>query len=306
MPTQILPNKKEPETQKQRPSHFFYHLDKIEQEIAGSIAGFGEKTKLRDACEYALTNGGKRFRPLIVILVAEALGHGLNVFDAALSVEFFHTASLIADDLPCMDNDDERREKPSLHKVYGETIALLSSYALITAAFEKIHGNTLLMRESGMPYSALSNRACVVALESATHCAGILGATGGQFLDLFPPNNSLEAVKQVIYQKTVTLFEVAFVFGWVFGAGDISKLDAVKKLAYHLGMAFQIADDIGDIQQDEKNEREMSMARLVGKERALGIFEEEMRQFQHLLVSLRLNTPSFEKMAEMLKKMAQA
>src|SRR5579863_9558332 len=128
-------------------SHFFFHRDKIEQEIAKSIICFGEKTKLRDACEYALTNGGKRFRPLIVLFVGEALGCGLNVYEAALSVEFFHTASLIADDLPCMDNDDERRDKPSLHKVYGETIALLASYALITAAFEKIHSNAIVMRE---------------------------------------------------------------------------------------------------------------------------------------------------------------
>src|SRR5271156_199263 len=79
-------------------SHFFFLRDKIEQEIAKSIIAFGEKTKLRDACEYALTNGGKRFRPLIVLLIGEGLGNGLNVFDAALSVEYFHTASLIADD----------------------------------------------------------------------------------------------------------------------------------------------------------------------------------------------------------------
>lgn len=304
MSSQLM-TKKLAEKPKAGTSHFFLHLDRIEQEIAKSIGGFGEKTKLRDACEYALTTGGKRFRPLIVVLVAEALGHGMNVYDAALSVEFFHTASLIADDLPCMDNDDERRDKPSLHKVYGETIALLSSYVLITAAFEKIHSNAIAMRAAGMPYAALSDRACVVALQSATHCAGILGATGGQFLDLFPPNNSLETVRQVIYKKTVTLFEVAFVFGWVFGAGDLAKLDQVKKAAYHLGMAFQTADDIGDIAQDEKNQREMSLARLVGKERALGIFEEEMKLFQQHLQELRLNTPSFEKMCDMLKKLAQ-
>ena len=125
------------ELSKSGSSHFFFYRDKIEQEIAKSIVAFGEKTKLRDACEYALTNGGKRFRPLIVLLIAEALGHGMNVYPSALSVEFFHTASLIADDLPCMDNDDERREKPSLHKVYGESIALLASYALITQHLKK-------------------------------------------------------------------------------------------------------------------------------------------------------------------------
>src|SRR4051812_27366528 len=108
-------------------SQFFSHRDTIEQEIAKSIMGLGEKSKLRDACEYALKSGGKRFRPLLVILVAEALGSETNVCDAALSIEFFHTASLIVDDLPCMDNEEERRSKPSLHKVYGESIAILAS-----------------------------------------------------------------------------------------------------------------------------------------------------------------------------------
>ena len=149
---QVPSNNRGSDLGKMGSSHFFFHRDRIEQEIARSILCFGEKTKLRDACEYALTNGGKRFRPLIVILIAEALGNGLNVFEAALSVEFFHTASLVADDLPCMDNDDERRDKPSLHKVYGEAIALLASYALITAAFEKIYSNVSVMRESPPPF----------------------------------------------------------------------------------------------------------------------------------------------------------
>ena len=290
------------ELSKSSSSNFFFHRDRIEQEIAKSIIAFGEKTKLRDACEYALTNGGKRFRPMIVLFIAEALGHGLNVYPAALSVEFFHTASLIADDLPCMDNDDERREKPCLHKVYGESIALLASYALITAAFEKIQVNAAIMREAQPPFSQFSDKACVIALESASYCAGISGATGGQFFDLFPPNQHLETVKQVIYKKTVTLFEVSFVLGWVFGGGDITKLDRVKKAAYHFGMAFQTADDLGDLLQDEKKEKEISIARLIGKERATFYFHEEMRNLQKTLEELSLLTPSFEKMCQMLIK----
>jgi len=285
-------------------SHFFFHRDKIEQEIAKSILFLGEKTKLRDACEYALKSGGKRFRPLLVLLVADGLGHGLNVYESALSVEFFHTASLIADDLPCMDNEEERRNKPVLHKVYGESIALLSSYALICAAFEKIHRNAMILKDSGLPFSSLADRACVIALEHATRSAGILGATGGQFLDLFPPSLNLDTVRQIIYKKTVTLFEVSFVFGWVFGGGDFTELERLKKAAYHFGMAFQIADDIGDLAQDEKNQREINFAKHIGKERALSIFEEEMRQFQKYLKELKIDTPSFKKMCDMLFKLA--
>lgn len=278
-------------------SHLFYYRDSIEREIARSISSFGERTKLRDACEYALTNGGKRLRPLIVLMVAEAIGRGFNVYPAALSVEFFHTASLIADDLPCMDNDEERREKPSLHKIYGETIALLASYALITAGFEKIHHNAAMMRDTGHP----SDKICVYALECATHCAGILGATGGQFLDLFPPNHTLETLKQTIYKKTVTLFEVSFVFGWLFGGGAIDKLPQIKSLAYHLGMAFQIADDTKDWLQDGIKPNDANIAKFIGKQRAQMLFEEEMQQFEKSLKELDLTTPSFEKLIQLLR-----
>lgn len=281
-------------------SHFFSYRDKVEKEIAKSISSLGEKNKLRDACEYALTNGGKRFRPLIVLMISEALGKGLPIMDAALSVEFFHTASLIADDLPCMDNDDERRDKPSLHKVYGETVALLASYALITSAFERIHLCASAMRKSGAYSPEFCDHVCRLALESATHSSGIHGATAGQFLDLYPPILNLETVKQVIYKKTVTLFEVSFMFGWLFGGGDLNLLDKVQKTAYHFGMAFQIADDLDDMTQDEKKQRDISMARLLGRDRAFSVFEGEMLSFENLLKELSLYTPSFQKLSDML------
>ncbi|NGX45945.1 MAG: Farnesyl diphosphate synthase [Chlamydiae bacterium] len=287
-------------------SSFFLLRDRIEREIAKSLAAFGSKTKLRDACEYALLGGGKRLRPIIVMMIAESLGHSLDVSLAALSVEFFHTASLIADDLPCMDNDDERRDKPALHKVYGESIALLASYTLMTAAFEKIHENTQLMRTAPPPFNSFADEAGRIALSTATRCGGILGATGGQFLDLFPPNQSLEMVREVIYKKTVTLFEVSFVLGWVFGGGAFDRVDDVKQAAYHMGMAFQIVDDLGDLVQDDKGQNEINIARVIGKERALNLFHHEMEQFRGGIKTLGLSTPSFEKMADLLVRQAAA
>ena len=90
----------------------------FEKRLKGIVESFGDKNSLRDACEYALSCGGKRLRPLIVMMTADALSHQLDVFSAALGVEFFHTASLIADDLPCMDNDDFRRGHPPFHKLF--------------------------------------------------------------------------------------------------------------------------------------------------------------------------------------------
>ncbi|MBM3197868.1 MAG: polyprenyl synthetase family protein [Chlamydiae bacterium] len=272
----------------------------IDKEILTYIPHLGKKTKLRDACEYALTNGGKRFRPLIVLLTAEALGDKTCPYHAALSVEFFHTASLIADDLPCMDNDDQRRDKPSLHKVFGESVALLASYALITSAFELIHKGIPAFASSFQDKDA--NAICSLALESAAACSGILGATGGQFLDLFPQAFTLEVVKEVIYKKTVTLFEVSFLFGWLFGGGDIHKVDLVKKTAYHLGMAFQIADDLGDLQQDAGKERKINIALALGKERAFSLFTEEMKALRESLEELRIYSEPFQDMCGLLEK----
>ncbi|MCI0382178.1 MAG: polyprenyl synthetase family protein [Chlamydiae bacterium] len=283
-------------------SHFFYLRDRIEQEIAASIVSFGEKTKLRDACEYALLGEGKRLRPIIVMMVGEALDYELNVLSSALSVEFFHTASLIADDLPCMDNDDERRNKPSLHKAFGEAVALLASYALICAAFQKIHQNYEEMKKTAHFRSSNSDLACSIALECATRCAGILGATGGQYLDLFPPIINIDTIREIIYKKTITLFEVSFVFGWIFGGGEIEKIEFVKKISHHLGLAFQISDDLQDLKKDSNQQKEINIARFLGKAKASLIFQNEMALFKEGLSKLEILTPSFEKMCDILSR----
>src|SRR3989344_7419672 len=114
---------------------------RVEEDLRHSIEKLGEKNGLRDACEYALTNGGKRLRPIFVLMIADAIGEGLDAMPAALGVEFFHTASLIADDLPCMDDDDTRRSRPSLHKAFGESVAILASYTLIAAGYGAIYEN---------------------------------------------------------------------------------------------------------------------------------------------------------------------
>lgn len=281
-------------------SRLYYYKDKTEKMLARSLVSFGEKSALRDACEYALTSGGKRLRPLVVYLVAEGLGHGLDVSHAAVSAEYFHTASLIADDLPCMDNDDERRDHPSVHKAFGETVALLASYALITAGFEWIAKNGRVMEGAGEPFAANAEKAVVLALEEASQSAGISGATGGQFQDLFPKDKHVHSIKDTLYKKTVTLFETAFVFGWVFGGGDLDKVAQVKRCGTHFGLAFQVADDLLDLKQDQEKSREMNLALAIGPERARVVFEEEMAAFRKTLQNLELTTPSFDKLCELV------
>ncbi len=264
----------------------------IDEELSRFIGQMGEKNKLRDACEYALLNGGKRLRPILVLIIADALGCRFDTMPVALSVEFFHTASLIADDLPCMDDDSMRRNRPSLHKVFGESIAILASYALIAEGYGGIYRNSRKNRSADV----------ILCLEAATRCAGINGATNGQFLDLFPPDSSLDTVKKIIFQKTVTLFEISFVFGWVFGGGDPESLPKVRKCAYHLGMAFQVADDLIDDLQDLAQKSPINIAAAHGREGAMRLFEEEKVSFVGDLKKLGLWTKSFQEVVEFLSR----
>lgn len=277
----------------------------IEEELARFIEKMGEKNALRDACGYALTNGGKRLRPLFVLMIADALGNGLDAMPAALSVEFFHTASLIADDLPCMDDDDMRRSRPSLHKAFGESVAILASYTLIAEGYGGIYENGKRMKRDPR-FAKEADRVSVLCLEAATRCAGIQGATNGQFLDLYPPDAKLETIRKIIFQKTVTLFEIAFVFGWLFGGGSPDALEQVRKSAYHLGMAFQIGDDLQDYLQDASQESAINIAAVCGSAKARGYFEEELEAFAESLQGLGLWTPPFQGAVEWLKGLVPA
>lgn len=268
-----------------------HYRSRIEKGLRDFIEQMGEKNGLRDACEYSLLNGGKRLRPILVLMIADALKKGFDALPAALSVEFFHTASLIADDLPCMDDDDVRRNRPSVHKAFGESVAILASYALIAEGYGGIYRNAQQNPDAD----------AIVCLEAATRCAGINGATNGQFLDLFPPDTQLETVKKIIFQKTVTLFEISFVFGWIFGGGETERLAEVRKCAHHLGMAFQIADDLIDDRQDAFQESPINIVSACGSGMALKLFEEEQENFAMGLQKLGLWTKSFQEVVAWLK-----
>lgn len=268
----------------------------VEECLAQNMDHFGSKgTELREACEYALLNGGKRFRPALVFMIADALNQGGDVSAAALAIEYFHTASLIADDLPCMDDDAERRNKPSLHKVYGEATALLASYALIAAGYG-------LIATAAKSLSASHCANGLEALSNAAYNTGAFGATGGQFLDINPPDLSLKTLREILHKKTVSLFEISFVFGWIFGGGNILCLEEIKKCASHYGMAFQIADDIGDVEQDTINGRKINMAGVFGLEQAEKMLQEELAGYRSSLKNLGIVCAPLLGLAEALEQ----
>lgn len=251
---------------------------RFDQVLTRYTESLPELKRLKDACCYALQGGGKRFRPALVYMVAEALGKAPLPDAPALAIECFHTASLIADDLPCMDDDAERRGRPSLHIAYDEATALLSSYALISCGYE-------LLSQGDPAVSTL-------AIQNAAQNTGIQGASGGQILDLYPETMDEAAYREVARLKTVSLFEASFVFGWLFGGGAIDRLPLVKQAAAHFGYAFQMADDLGDVEQDRLSGCLTNIALIVGEGLAKKLVEKEIKGYQTALSQLGINSPA--------------
>jgi len=245
---------------------------------------------------YALSSNGKRLRPILTKIMAKSVGKEYKVGKSALAIELFHTASLIADDLPCMENDDERRGKPSLHRKFKESTALLASYALLTEAFSQIEqsGREYFEQGYGTKEDA-QNRVCT-ALKETARLSGPLGAALGQYFDIEQANTeNLEAFEELYYLKTGTLFQGAFTLGYVFGGGDLNKLYLVEKLARHLGLAFQIRDDLEDI-----NEPCMSFSKKFGVEVSVERCKKEIEGFFSSLNELKLDASLFEEMITFL------
>lgn len=194
--------------------------------------------ELFEAMRYSLLAGGKRLRPVFVFDFCRMCGgNWQEAAPFAAAVEMIHTYSLIHDDLPCMDNDDYRRGRLTNHKVYGEATAVLAGDALLTAAFSclaKAH------------YSAEMR---IRAVEVLSDCAGELGMVGGQMLDMHSETRQCteQEVLDIQSRKTGALIRAACVLGVLAGGGNAKQLDAAKHFADHLGLAFQIRDDMLDV-----------------------------------------------------------
>lgn len=269
------------------------HKSGIEADLIAYVDNLSSPKPLIDAIQYALFGKAKRLRPAFVRLITEALGNPGAADEASLAVEFFHTASLIADDMPCMDNDTMRRGRPTVHVAYGEATALLASYAFISAGYEQIARNGMKFGEKGFEIA-------LIALENVAHNTGVLGATGGQWLDLFVPHPNPEELKEILYKKTVSLFEIAFVLGWLFGQGDLKKLPEVKSCAAHFGVAFQIADDLHDALQDNAHVYGANYALTLGQETAKRECLKEIEAFSKELSRLEVPLTPLKRIAEEL------
>jgi geranylgeranyl pyrophosphate synthase len=260
------------------------YLSELRMLVTGALDAAplaGAPPLLRSAMVYALTGGGKRLRPCLTLAVADALAptHGLDsatarhlALPAACAVEFVHTYSLVHDDLPAMDDDALRRGRATTHVVYGDGLAILVGDALLTDAFGLIAAPPSALLPAGAPAPPESARLRQVAVLAAA--AGAAGMVGGQAIDLAAagrvtaqaaPRLDQAALEDMHARKTGALMRAAAVLGALATGADAAATAAIDTYARELGLAFQIIDDVLDVEASSE-----TLGKTAGKDAAAG------------------------------------
>jgi farnesyl diphosphate synthase len=234
------------------------HLERVEQSLSQGICA-DSPAQLGEAMRYAVLDGGKRLRPLLVLATAEAVGdapQGAAALNAACAIELIHAYSLVHDDMPCMDNDVLRRGKPTVHVQFGEAQALLAGDALQTLAFE-----FLTPQDATVP--AAVQAACVGLLARAS---GYQGMAGGQAIDLASVGQRLteDQLRQMHRLKTGALLLCSVQMGAACVPGVPTPVQAaLQRFGEALGLAFQVVDDVLDVTADSA-----TLGKTAGKDEA--------------------------------------
>ncbi|MCM3091528.1 polyprenyl synthetase family protein [Cytobacillus sp. AMY 15.2] len=202
--------------------------------------------EIKESMLYSLEAGGKRIRPMLLFATLAAFGEDtLKGLWSAAAIEMIHTYSLIHDDLPSMDNDDLRRGKPTNHKVYGEAFAILAGDALLTYSFQTI-------AETPDEFASAEMKLSLIRVLS--RAAGAEGMVGGQAADIKGEGKQLaiEDLEYIHVHKTGKLLECSVVSGAILANANEETIQALSHFAFHLGLAFQIRDDILDLEGTEE------------------------------------------------------
>lgn len=256
------------------------------------------------AMQYACEAGGKRIRPVLVLTWADMCGTKLNsVMPFACAIEMIHSYSLIHDDMPCMDNSPLRRGKPSVHKEFGEDIALLAGDGLLTRAFE------IMLNPNN---STLSSDRKMEAAYALADAAGINGMVGGQNLDLVSEGKQLDLDKVLMLQsaKTASLIKAACMMGAICSGANKEIIGSAAAFGEYLGIAFQVIDDILDVtstseqlgkptNSDEENHKN-TMVSLLGVEKAKELASQYTENALKVLQNLPYNTEDLSNLTRAL------
>ena len=215
----------------------------VEELLPTQIEALQMPSLLKESMLYSLTAGGKRIRPILLLATLEAFGKDKSLgYEAACAVEMIHTYSLIHDDLPSMDDDDLRRGKPTNHKVFGEAAAILAGDALLTYSFQIV------------TKANLSPETKLLVIEELARAAGAEGMVGGQMADIEGEEKklSLKELEYIHEHKTGKLLSFGIIAGAIIAGASEDQLSHLKNFSHHLGLAFQIQDDILDIEGNEQ------------------------------------------------------
>ncbi|CAF1949600.1 hypothetical protein Bca4012_075689 [Brassica carinata] len=253
-----------------------------------SAVSLREPVKIHEAMRYSLLAGGKRVRPVLCIAACELVGGKESVaLPAACAVEMIHTMSLIHDDLPCMDNDDLRRGKPTNHKVFGEDVAVLAGDALLSFAFEHLAST-----------SGVAPARVVRAIGELARAVGSEGLVAGQIVDISSEGMDsndvgLELLEFIHVHKTAVLLEAATVLGAIVGGGSDEEIEKLRKFARCIGLMFQVVDDILDVTKSSEElgktagkdliADKLTYPKLMGLEKSKEFAERLMRDAQEQL-----------------------
>ena len=199
--------------------------------------------RIADVVRYAVMGGGKRLRPILCVAAYRVAGGAVReaLYDASCAIEIIHTYSLVHDDLPCMDDDDLRRGRPTSHRVFGVVAATVAGAAMIPIACRIL--------DQGATSLGLGAEARAAAVADLTQAAGAAGMVAGQFLDLEAEGRatSLDELESIHLRKTGALFAASLRLGGRLGQADSPVLDALADCGRQLGLAFQVTDDLLDV-----------------------------------------------------------
>lgn len=259
---------------------------------------------LHKSMRYSVFAGGKRVRPILLLAACEAVGGDIaRAMPAACAMEMIHTYSLIHDDLPAMDDDDFRRGNPTNHKVFGEAIAILAGDALLTEAF--------ILLSNPVHTADINSAGILSVIHEIAVCAGSRGMVGGQVVDMESEgkqNIDLATVQYIHTHKTGALIKASVKAGAIVGGAEGAALDAMTRYGEAIGLAFQIADDILDIEgTTEEIGKDAGSDEARGKATypaVMGLVESKRRASE--LVEMSLDALSaFDEKADPLREIAK-
>jgi geranylgeranyl diphosphate synthase type II len=272
-------------------------IDKINKRLSSLFLEENKPHKiLYDAINYSLNSKAKRLRPLLTCLICEAYSFDLDIaIDAAIAIELIHTYSLIHDDLPSMDDDDIRRGKLTLHKKYSEWLAILSGDALLTYSFELISN-----------IENLSDNKKIKLINTLSKYSGKDHLIAGQVVDIQSENKKIdfETLKFMHINKTSSLFICSSLFGAILSNASKKDSEILKNFACNLGLAFQIKDDIldiestkeelgKDIKSDQKKNKSTAVS-ILGIDKAKKLKDDLLNQILSDLNFLSIDTTSLK------------